>query len=646
MSLSHPLLSNTRLMDPIALERTKQPPPGSVASLALMAMGMVFGDIGTSPLYAIKICFDATHGIEMNHASIMGVVSLIFWTLTLVVSVKYMLFVMRADNHGEGGVLALLALALKNTKNHSFKASLLVPIGVLGASLFYGEAVLTPAISILSAVEGITAASESFSKYILSSTVIIVLLLFFFQEKGTSFVNRMFGPIMLVWFLVIAAMGVHQIIAEPEILLAIHPLYAYLFITEHTAMAFAASGAIFLVITGAEVLYADIGHFGIKPIRYAWFLFVMPCLILNYFGQGAMLIHSPENIDNPFFSMVPENLVFCLVLLSVLATVIASQACISGAFSMTSQGIMLGFIPRMNLIHTSEKTFARIYVPFINWVLCLAVIFSVLGFQRADRLAYAYGIAVSITMLMTTFLFATVMNDLWKWPKWVIALITATFMILDLNLFLSNTEKIMEGGWFPIGIACIIFLLMMTWHQGRNLLREKTIDLGIKIEDFIPALFLHPPHRIEGTGIFFTPHIEYVPPAFLHNLKHNRVLHERIIFLKISVWDVPRVADAQRVSLKEIHQNIFIARVIFGFKEIPDVSRVMDLLKEYHELNCPLMTCSFFMARDSLIAKEIPQMSLWRESIFIWMLQNSTRASDFFKVDSGRLIELGTKIEL
>ena len=646
MSLSHPIFSNSNALGPVALERRPEKPPGAVASLALMAMGMVFGDIGTSPLYAIKICFDATHGIEMNDASIFGVISLIFWTLSLVVSLKYMMFVMRADNHGEGGVLALLALALRNTKNHSFKASVLITFGVLGASLFYGEAVLTPAISILSAVEGITVASESFSKYVISATTIIIGFLFFFQKMGASLVSRMFGPVMLVWFLAIAAMGVHQIMIQPDILWAINPYYAYVFITEHTSMAFAASGAIFLVITGAEVLYADIGHFGTQPIRWAWFLFVMPCLTLNYFGQGAMLIHSPENLANPFYSMVPEELVFCLVLLSVVATVIASQACISGAFSMTSQGIMLGLIPRMNLIHTSDKAVARIYVPFINWVLCLAVIFSVLGFQRSDHLAYAYGIAVSITMLMTTLLFATVMTDVWKWSKWRVALITALFIVLDLNLFLSNTEKILEGGWFPMSIAGVIYLLMITWYQGRNLLREKAIDLGIKIEDFIPALLADPPHRIQGTGIFFTPHIDYVPPAFLHNLKHNRVLHERLIFLKISVWDVPRVADAQRVSVKEIQNNTYIVRVIFGFKETPDISRVMDLLKEYHELNCPMMTCSFFMARDSLIAKEIPQMSIWRESLFIWMLQNSTRASDFFKVDAGRLIEMGTKIEL
>jgi KUP system potassium uptake protein len=633
-------------MEPVAIEQDKEIVRGSLMPLALMAMGVVFGDIGTSPLYAIKICFDPIHGIEMNKVSIFGVMSLIFWTLTLVVSVKYMLFVMRADNHGEGGILALLALALKNTKNNSTKANLLIALGVIGASLFYGESVLTPAISILSAVEGITVASESFSKYIMPATICVVFLLFLFQEKGSAVVNRMFGPVMFLWFVVIAVMGLNEIVAYPQILMAIHPMYAVDFITQHTTMAFAASGAIFLVITGAEVLYADMGHFGIKPIRYAWYFFVMPSLVLNYFGQGAMLINHPENIDNPFFSMAPENLVFCLVLFSIVATVIASQACISGAYSMTSQGIMLGFIPRMKLEHTSEKKIARIYVPFINWLLCLAVILSILGFQRSDRLAFAYGIAVSITMLMTTLLFAVVMRDSWKWPTFGVASMVCIFMVLDLNLFLSNTEKILEGGWFPMAIACVIFLLMMTWHQGRNLLRERTIHLGLNIEDFMASLLEVPPHRIEGTAIFFTSHIDFVPPAFLHNLKHNRVLHEKILFLKISVWDVPRVADAKRVSLREIHPNVYLVRAIFGFKETPDISRVMTLLKEQHNLSCPLMTCSFFMARDSLVPKEIPQMAMWRESIFIWMLQNATRASDFFKVDSGRLIELGTKIEL
>jgi KUP system potassium uptake protein len=646
MSLSHPALSNSKQLGPVSIEQDKHIARGSVLSLALMAMGVVFGDIGTSPLYAIKICFDPIHGIELNEVSIFGVMSLIFWTLTLVVSVKYMLFVMRADNHGEGGILALLALALKNTKNNSTKAKLLISLGVIGASLFYGESVLTPAISILSAVEGITVASESFSKYIIAATVLIVFLLFLFQEKGTSVVNKLFGPVMLLWFLVIAGMGVHEIFAYPQILMAIHPLYAFEFIHQHKAMAFAASGSIFLVITGAEVLYADMGHFGVKPIRYAWYAFVMPCLVLNYFGQGAMLINHPENIGNPFFAMASENWVFCLVLFSIVATVIASQACISGAYSMTSQGIMLGFIPRMKLVHTSEKKIARIYVPFINWLLCLAVILSILAFQRSDHLAFAYGIAVSITMLMTTFLLAVIMRDVWKWPKGGIAAIVCVFVFLDLSLFLSNTEKILEGGWFPMAIACVIYLMMMTWFQGRNLLREKTIVLGVNIEDFMASLIEHPPHRVEGTAIFFTSHIDFVPPAFLHNLKHNRVLHERILFLKVSVWDVPRVADAQRVSLREIHKNVFLVRAIFGFKETPDISRVMALLKEHHDLSCPLMSCSFFMARDSLIPKEIPQMAMWRESLFIWMFQNSTRASDFFKVDSGRLIELGTKIEL
>ncbi len=646
MPLSYPTLSNSQWMGPVAIQQEKTIVSGSLLGLALMAVGLVFGDIGTSPLYAIKICFDANHGIEMNEVTIFGVMSLIFWTLTLVVSLKYLVFVMRADNQGEGGILALLALTLKNTKTQSTKASILIPLGVIGASLFYGESVLTPAISILSAVEGIKVVSESFSKYVITLSVVIVMALFFFQDKGAFLLNKLFGPIMVFWFTVIAAMGIYQILGHPQILWAMNPIYAFEFISQHQALAFAASGSIFLVITGAEVLYADMGHLGLRPIRWAWYGFVMPCLVINYFGQGAMLINNPENIENPFFSMVPESLVFELVLLSVAATVIASQACISGAFSMTSQGIMLGFIPRMNLVHTSDKKVAPIYVPFINGLLCLAVIFSVLGFQRSDHLAYAYGIAVSITMLMTTLLLAVVMKDLWKWPLALVILITGVFMALDLSLFLSNTEKILEGGWFPMVIAGVIYLLMITWYQGRNLLREKTIQVGIKIADFMHGLLLHPPTRVEGTAVFFTSHIDFIPPAFLHNLKHNRVLHERILFLKVSVWDVPRVADAQRIHVKEIENNVYLVRVIFGFKELPDISKVMALLNEDYGLNCPMMNCSFFMARDSLVAKEIPQMSIWREQLFIWMLQNSTRASDFFKVDSGRLIELGTKIEL
>ena len=646
MSLSQPALSNSKLLGPVSIRHEKPVVEGSLVGLAILAMGLVFGDIGTSPLYAIKICFDPNHGIEINESSIYGVMSLIFWTLTLVVSTKYLLFVMRADNQGEGGILALLALTLKNTRSQTRRAALLTAIGVIGASLFYGEAVLTPAISILSALEGIKVVSESFTKYVMFLSVIIIFFMFYFQDRGTNLLTRMFGPVMLLWFTVIAAMGIYQISMYPQILWALNPKFAIEFITLHQSMAFAASGSIFLVITGAEVLYADMGHLGLQPIRWAWYGFVMPCLVLNYFGQGAMLINNPENIDNPFFSMVPESAVFCLLILSIAATVIASQACITGAYSMTSQAIMLGFVPRMTLIHKSDKKISNIYVPFVNWLLCLAVILSVLGFQRSDHLAYAYGIAVSITMLMTTLLFAVVMKDLWKWPLPVTLVLTGVFTVLDLSLFLSNTEKILEGGWFPMAIACTIYLTMMTWFQGRNLLRNKTIELGLRIEEFMDSLLEHPPLRVEGTAIFFTSHIEYVPPAFLHNLKHNRVLHERVLFLKVSVWDVPRIADDERISVIEIQPHIFLVRVVFGFKEIPDISKVMTLLNEQHQLNCPKMTCSYFMARDTLMPRTIHQMSKWRESLFGWMLQNATRSSDFFRVDSGRLIELGTKIEI
>jgi KUP system potassium uptake protein len=430
------------------------------------------------------------------------------------------------------------------------------------------------------------------------------------------------------------------------ILMIMMPLHILNFMIQHASIAFTVLGAVFLVLTGAEALYADMGHFGIKPIQLAWLILVMPSLLLNYFGQGAMLLLHPETVENPFFLMVPAQYTLALVILSTVATVIASQACISGAYSMTSQAILLGFVPRMKIEHTSEKEIGQIYVPFINWVLCLIVIVVVLGFQKSENLASAYGIAVSTTMLMTTVLAAVVMRDVWRWNLALVALIIGIFTIIDIGFFASNLAKVLEGGWFPIVIGGICFLLLMTWFQGRHLLRERAINNGIRLEDFVPSLLAHPPGRVEGTSVFLTAHIDFVPPALLHNLKHNKVLHERVIFLKVSIWDVPRVSADQRLSVREISKDIFMVRAIYGFKETPDIAQVMDLLRNEHQIDCPSMETSFFMARESLVAKEIPQMAMWRESIFIWMMQNAARASDFFKVDSGRLIELGAKIEL
>jgi len=611
-----------------------------------MAIGVVFGDIGTSPLYALKACFDPTSGIPMTPESINGVLSLVFWAFILVVTVKYVFFVMRASNNGEGGILALMALALRSAKTKSKKAGFLIVVGVLGACLFYGDAVITPAISVLSAIEGLTVVSDNFTRFVIPLTLVILIALFVLERRGTAIVGNLFGPIMVLWFGVIGVMGFVQIQEAPEILWAINPVYAVSFMYHQAGIAFTVLGAVFLVLTGAEALYADMGHFGIKPIQTAWLGLVMPCLLLNYFGQGSLLLHHPEAVSNPFFLMVPQSYTLALVILSALATVIASQACISGAYSMTSQAILLGFVPRMKIDHTSEREIGQIYVPFINWVLCLIVIFVVLGFQKSDNLAAAYGIAVSTTMLMTTVLAAVVMHDVWKWKMLNVASIITVFTIIDLGFFASNLSKVIEGGWFPLVIGGFSFLLLMTWYQGRQLLRERAINNGIRLTEFIPSLISHPPHRIGGTSVFLNAHIDFVPPALLHNLKHNHVLHEQVIFLKLSIWDVPKVNPDQRLAVKELDKNIYIVRAVYGFKETPDTGQVMNLLREQYNIDCPPMETSFFMARESLVAKEIPQMAMWRESIFIWMMQNAARASDFFKVDPGRLIELGAKIEL
>ena len=646
MPLIKPDDSNSKLLRPLDFAQGDGHFKGSMLGLALTAIGVVFGDIGTSPLYALKACFDPEHGIPMTSDSIFGVISMIFWAFMIVVSLKYVLFVMRANNHGEGGILALMALSMRTAVTGTRKATILMVIGILGACLFYGDAVITPAISVLSAVEGLTVVSDSFTRYVIPLTLFILIALFLFEKKGTAVVGNFFGPIMVVWFVMIGSMGVYQITQAPEIIAAINPMYAIHFMAQDSAMAFAVTGAVFLVLTGAEALYADMGHFGIKPIQLAWFAMVMPCLLVNYFGQGAMLLHHPEFVSNPFFLMVPESFTLTLVIISTVSTVIASQACISGAYSMTSQAILLGFVPRMKVMHTSDNEIGQIYVPFINWVLCLIVIVVVLAFQKSDNLASAYGIAVSTTMLMTTILAAVVMSRVWRWSTWMVTSVISLFLVIDFGFFASNLAKVLEGGWFPLAIGSVAFLLLMTWHQGRQLIKARSVNNGIEIADFLPSLLANPPHRVEGTSIFLTAHIDLVPPALLHNLKHNRVLHERVIFLKVSIWDVPRVAEEQKLAVKDLGHNMYLVRAIYGFKETPDIGQVLLLLKQQFAIECPLMETSFFMARDSLVAKEIPQMSLWRELLFIWMMQNASRAADFFKVDPGRLIELGTKIEL
>jgi len=646
MSLSNPEYSESKILRPINLHQGDQVHKGSLRALMLGAIGVVFGDIATSPLYALKECFNPQHGVPFSSEAVFGVISMVFWAFMVVVSIKYVMFIMRASNNGEGGILALMALALRTVPVGSKSALAIMMLGVFGASMFYGDAVITPAISILSAVEGLEVVSPELKRYVIPITLIILIGLFLIQRRGTSVVGILFGPIMVVWFLALGLMGIVNIVDYPQILTAVNPYFAYIFLYEHSLEAFIVLGAVFLVLTGAEALYTDMGHFGIKPIRYVWFFITLPCLLLNYFGQGALLISHPEAITNPFFLMVPETLVFPLVLLATVATVIASQAVISGTYSMTSQAILLGFIPKMKISYTSDKEIGQIYMPTINWLLLFMVVVVVLTFKSSENLAAAYGIAVTTTMIIDTILATVVMSVVWKWNPIFIALVIGAFIIVDLSFFSANLLKIAEGGWFPILVGSICFLFLMTWYQGRKLLREKAIQSGIPLESFVHSLQAHPPHRVEGTAVFLTAHVDYVPVAMLHNLKHNRILHERVIFLKISVWDVPYVEDSERLTFKDMGSGMYLVRAIYGFKETPDVIKILELIGKEFGVECDLMDTSFFLARDTVIPSAIPGMALWREKLFAWMFQNSAKPADFFQIPTNRVVELGAKIEI
>ena len=647
MSVSNPEFSDSSLLRPVDISRQNPShQKGASFTLMLAAIGVVFGDIGTSPLYALKECFSPEHGIPFSTDAVYGVISMVFWAFAIVVSLKYVLFVMRANNHGEGGILALMALALRTAPAGSKRSLLIIMAGVFGACMFYGDAIITPAISVLSAVEGMEVITPDFTRYVIPVTIFILVVLFFIQKTGTDIVGKLFGPVMLVWFGVIGLMGLHQVVQNPAIFGAINPMYAIDFMYEHALQGFIVLGAVFLVLTGAEALYADMGHFGARPIRMGWFFIVMPCLILNYFGQGAMFLSHPEAITNPFFLMVPEGLVFPLVILATLATVIASQAVISGAFSMTSQAILLGFVPRMKVRHTSDREIGQIYMPLVNWTLLILVVAVVLAFKKSENLAAAYGIAVTTTMIVTTFLAAIVMRVVWRWNTLLVTLVISAFLIVDLAFLTANLLKIMEGGWFPLLLGAACFLLLMTWYQGRQLLRRRAVKEGIELKGFIDVLMMNPPHRVEGTAIFLTAHVDYLPVSFLHNLKHNHVLHERVFFLKVSIWDVPYVKDEERITLRDLGNNIYVVRAVYGFNETPDMGKIIELMEKSSGLKFDLMNTSFFLSRDTIVSTELPGMALWRERLFCWMYQNAGRQSDFFKIPANRLVELGAKVEI
>ncbi len=614
--------------------------------ITLAALGVVFGDIGTSPLYALKESFSPDHGIPFSPASVMGIISMLFWSIMVVVTLKYIYLVMRADNNGEGGVLALMALALRTAKSGSRWAHFLMMLGVFGACMFYGDVVITPAISVLSAVEGIEIATPAFAHFVVPITLLILIGLFLIQKHGTSVVGKLFGPVMFFWFISLGLLGIFNIIKAPAILAAINPYYAVAFMVEHAKLAFVVLGSVVLVLTGVEALYADMGHFGIRPIRFAWLYTVMPCLMLCYFGQGANLLVNPAAVSNPFYLMVPDVLLIPMVVLSTLATVIASQAVISGAFSLTSQAILLGFVPRMRILHTSEDERGQIYVPVINWMLLILVVAVVVAFKKSDNLAAAYGVAVTATMLITTILVAVVMRSVWKWNPILVALLISFLFIVDFGFFAANLMKIPDGGWFTVMLGVILFFLLITWYSGRMLLRARTKDEGIPLEPFIEGLLAHPPYRVDGTAVFLTGNVETVPVAMLHNLKHNRILHKRVFFLKISVWDVPYVANDKRLTLKEMGGNVFQLRAAFGFKEDPDVHTVMTLCNTQFGQEFDLMDTSFFLARDTIVPSKLPGMWEWREKLFAWMYANAAKPSDFFHIPVNRVVELGTKVEM
>lgn len=610
------------------------------------AIGVVFGDIGTSPLYALKECFDPQHGIPFDQQAVFGIISLLFWALVIVVSLKYVLFVMRADNRGEGGVLALMALSLRSVRAGSRWASVLMMLGMFGACMFYGDAVITPAISVMSAVEGLEIAAPSLSRFVLPITIVILIVLFSMQKSGTAKVGRLFGPVMVLWFVILGVLGVYNMVLAPEIVKAINPYYGIHFIHTHALQAYIVLGSVFLVLTGAEALYADMGHFGIRPIRFAWSFLVFPALVLNYFGQGALLLSNPKAIENPFFLLAPDWALLPLVIVATAATVIASQAVISGAFSLTSQAIQLGYVPRMKILHTSDREIGQIYMPVINWSLLFVIIWIVLAFKSSSNLAAAYGIAVTTTMVITTILACVVMVKVWNWNKFLVALIIAGFLVVDFAFFGANLIKVEEGGWLPLALGAFLFFMLMTWHKGRQLLRERTAADGIPLGPFLQGLLAHPPHRVAGTAIYLTGGNTLVPVSLLHNLKHNRILHERTIFLTFRTLDVPYAEDGSRIEVKDHTGGLYSVVATFGFNETPDVKEVLHLLEEKTDMHFELMDTSFFLARETVVPTKLPGMSIWRERLFAWMHQNAAKPTDFFSIPANRVVELGTKIEI
>jgi KUP system potassium uptake protein len=611
--------------------------------LIIGALGVVYGDIGTSPLYTVRQCFEDVKGV--SDESVFGVLSLIAWALFIVVTLKYVIVVMRADNRGEGGILALTTLALRATRRASPAHGLIVAAGLIGAALFYGDGVITPAISVLSAVEGLKIATPLFEPYVLPITVVLLVGLFLVQRSGTARVGELFGPVMALWFVILAGLGINEIVQQPRILLALNPYYGLSYFVIDPWRGFILLGAVVLAVTGAEALYADMGHFGATPIRRAWLYFVFPALLLNYFGQGALLLRSPSALENPFYLLAPDWALIPLVILASIATIIASQAVISGAFSMTRQAVQLGYLPRLEIRHTSEQEIGQIYVPRINLMLLVAVVALVLGFRSSDNLGAAYGIAVTGTMALTTVLALVYMYGVLHWHPGLSAALFGFFLTVDLALFAANLLKIREGGWFPLAVAAIVYTIMSTWRAGRQVLVQERERDALPLETFISTLRPGRPPRVPGTAIFMTGNVASVPNALLHNLKHNKVLHERVVLMTVQTVDIPHVGDDQRLEIHHFDQNIHTVILHYGFMDQPNIPRALAQCRVM-QFHFNLLDTSFFVGREKIFAGQRTRFSHWRKRLFIFMSNTMLDATEFFRIPTNRVIELGGQIEI
>ncbi len=616
----------------------------SLAALTLGAIGVVYGDIGTSPLYALKEVF-ADGRVPLTPSNIYGVLSLVFWTLTVVVSIKYVVLILRADNNGEGGLIAMLALASQAVRDRPVLRRRLLLVGIFGTAIFFGDGVITPAISVLSAVEGLEVAAPALHPYIVPVTLVVLTGLFMVQRHGTARVGKLFGPVTSLWFVVISVLGVMHIADAPEVLWALSPHYALVFLLAHSGVAFVALGAVVLCVTGAEALYADLGHFGKRPIRFAWFSLVMPALVLNYFGQGAMLLASPEKVRNPFYEMAPTWALYPLIGLATCATVIASQALITAAFSVTKQAIQLGYLPRLRILHTSVKETGQVYVPFVNWGLYVCIVLAVVLFGSSNKLAGAYGIAVTIDMLITTTMTFFVIRYGWKYPWSLCFAATGFFFVVDFVYFSANIVKLFDGGWFPVLIGSMMFMLMMTWKQGRGLMSESLRNDAIDLDSFLKSVFISPPTRVPGTAVFLVSDQGLTPNALLHNLKHNKVLHQTNLFVTVRHHEVPWIPAKERAEMLDLGHDCWQVTLNFGFKNEPDVPSALAQLRQ-HGCMIEDMDTSYFLSRDIVIPTIGGGMAGWREKLFAGMHRNAAAAADFLSLPTTRVVELGSKVEI